>query len=123
LDTEEYNRYLGHYISSLYFTGRVDEYKNIYSDNIENMANSSQSILPLADLAYNPGATETDLQWAVELSDRLLVYTDHPFIEMAIRRMRSAIYERLGKYNESYLERRKAEEIEEMLKETLKTAQ
>jgi hypothetical protein len=96
LSDVDYNQFLIDYITSLYYVGRISDYKVEYRANLHTLKQTTIGLLPLEPLLYDINATNEDFIWAIEICYELLNGTDNKHVKSVVYSVLFDIYSKLG---------------------------
>lgn len=94
--TEEYRAFLSEYISALYFSGKIAEYKEMYSSRIDLLVAGSEFLTPLDAIIFDENAREEDVRWAIERIDSLHNRIGEPSHLSTLFYQQAKLYLKLG---------------------------
>lgn len=96
LTTDEYRTVLSEYITALYFTGKIAEYKEMYVSSINELITGSLVLNPLDAVIFDENSLESDVLWAIEQGEYLSGKIKEPMILSALFYQQAQLYLRIG---------------------------
>lgn len=96
LTTDEYRAVLSEYITALYFTGKIAEYKEMYVSSINELITGSLVLNPLDAVIFDENSLESDVLWAIEQGEYLSGKIKEPMILSALFYQQAQLYLRIG---------------------------
>jgi hypothetical protein len=93
----QYDLFLNSYISSLYLSGKKDEYKQTYEAVLDKFNNSTSRLQPIEMIIDDSESKSEDFSWAINLGSKILEnYNNEPGSLILLYNQQSDLYSKLG---------------------------
>lgn len=112
LDFSDKINYQVVYIEALYYIGDIENFKKTFVETIDSYEMDPSLAGPIVLIVADENASESDLQWALTMSNRIIEKSKDIYTQAPIYFLQSHIYSRLGDVNKSLEIMKKYEELD-----------
>jgi len=112
LDFSDKIHYQVTYIEALYYIGDIENFKKIFVETIDSYEMDPSLVGPIVLIVADENASDSDLQWALTMSNRIIEKIKIIYVQAPIYFYQSHIYSRLGDVTKSLELMKKYEELD-----------